>query len=116
MNLSPTTSPARLSSRRPQRSWQVRVAEPKYEREDLEHYASFHSNPPAAAGPFVALTLNRYGRGRCVYLYSSIFARQQESQQVFGEKMLREYAGIVPCQLVQCAYALRGSDAAPRCT
>jgi hypothetical protein len=71
----------------------ARVAEPMFERDDLDHFAAYHSNPPAAPGPYAGLTVNEFGGGRCVYLYSSILAKLQDSQQSFGEKLFRKYAG-----------------------
>jgi hypothetical protein len=83
----------------------ARVAEPMFERDDLEHYASYHSNPPAKPGPHAALTVNKFGRGTCIYLYSSLLAKQQEAQQAFGESLLRRFA---PSSIV-------GASNAPPC-
>jgi hypothetical protein len=82
----------------------ARVAESMFDRDDLEHYASYHSNPPAKPGPHAALAVNQFGRGTCVYLYSSLLAKQQEAQQAFGESLLRRFA---PSSIV------RASDAPP---
>jgi hypothetical protein len=70
----------------------ARAAEPMFDRDDLEHFASYHSNPPDKPGPHAALTVNKFGRGTCVYLYSSLLAKQQEAQQAFGESLLRRFA------------------------
>jgi hypothetical protein len=68
------------------------VAEPIFPRDDFEHFAAFHSNPPGKPGPHVALAVNHYGAGTCIYLNSSLLVRQQESQQEFFESILRRFA------------------------
>lgn len=92
----------------------ARLAEPIFDRDDLEHFAAYHSNPPTAPGPHVAMTVNRFGRGTCVYLCSSIFAKQQESQQSFCERLLRKYAPssiLTACHAPPCVEVtlLRGT-------
>jgi hypothetical protein len=72
------------------------LAEPLFDPDDWEHYASIHSNPPGRAAevagqPCLGLAVNMYGRGKCVYLASPLLALQYESQQAFGETLLREY-------------------------
>ena len=73
------------------------VAEPFFDPDDLNHFASYHSNPPGPTSSYAGLTLNKYGKGKCIYLYSSILALQQESQQSFGKMLFREYA---PSELI----------------
>jgi hypothetical protein len=68
------------------------VAEPLFPRDDFEHYAATHSNPPGKPGPHIALAVNKFGRGTCVYLNSSFLARQAEAQQAFFESILRRFA------------------------
>lgn len=95
----------------------ARVAEPLFDRDDLEHFASYHSNPPGAPGSHAAMTVNRFGRGTCVYLFSSLLAKQQEAQQAFGESLLRRFApsSIItaadapPCVEVTLLRATRGA-------
>ncbi len=92
----------------------ARVTESWFDRDDFEHYASFHSNPPGKPGPHAALTVNRYGHGTCVYLYSSFLSKQQESQQAFGESILRRFAAssiILACNAPSCVEVtlLRGT-------
>ena len=70
----------------------ARVAQPLFDPDDVEHFASFHSNPPHEPSHHVALSVNRFGKGQCVYLYSSLLAMQQEAQQAFGERLLRRLA------------------------
>jgi hypothetical protein len=68
------------------------VAEPVFDPDDFDHFAAYHSNPPGRTSQYAGLTINNYGKGKCVYLYSSILAIQQESQQSFGKAILKEYA------------------------
>lgn len=68
------------------------VAEPFFDPDDFDHFASYHSNPPGRITPYAGMTINKYGRGKCIYLYSSILAMQQESQQTVGQAILKQYA------------------------
>ncbi|MHB9071399.1 MAG: beta-galactosidase trimerization domain-containing protein [Sedimentisphaerales bacterium] len=68
------------------------VAEPIFDPDDFEHFAAYHSNPPGHVSQYAGITINSYGKGKCIYLYSSIFAVQQESQQTFAKAILKEYA------------------------
>jgi hypothetical protein len=70
----------------------AQVAEPLFDFSDLEHFASYHSNPPGKVTESAALAANRFGRGTCIYLYSSLLSKQQEAQQVFGESVFRRWA------------------------
>jgi len=67
------------------------VAEPDFDIFDAEHYASIHSNPPGNAGENAGLTINNFGKGKCVYLYSSLLSLQQRAQQLFGEMLFKKY-------------------------
>ncbi|MBN2211466.1 MAG: beta-galactosidase trimerization domain-containing protein, partial [Sedimentisphaerales bacterium] len=67
------------------------VAEPEFEIFDADHYASIHSNPPGPTGQHAGLTLNSFGEGKCVYLYSSLLALQQHAQQSFGQALFKEH-------------------------
>ncbi len=58
---------------------------------DPAHYASIHSNPPGTPTDFAALTECRYGKGRAVYLYSSVLRHRQYSQQCFGRELFSRY-------------------------
>lgn len=68
-----------------------KVAEPDFEIFDKDHYASIHSNPPGPTGENAGLTINHFGKGKCVYLYSSLLALQQHAQQSFGEMLFKKY-------------------------
>ena len=83
----------------------AKVAEPLFDPADIEHYASIHSNPPGPAGHFDGLTVNRFGKGTCVYLYSDIVARQEDAQDQFMAGLFREHtpSGIVlDCEAPVC--------------
>ncbi len=64
---------------------------------DPDHYASIHSDPPGPSTPYHGLSVNTYGKGKCVYLYSSLLGMQNHAQQTFGELLLKQYAssGII---------------------
>jgi len=70
----------------------ARVSEPMFDPEDFERFASYHSNPPGAAIEHAAMAVNRYGKGTCIYLYSSCLAMQNEAQQAFGGNLIRRFA------------------------
>jgi hypothetical protein len=81
------------------------LAEALSDRDNFERYASFHSNPPGKPGPHAALTVNRFGAGTCVYLCSSLLARQHASQQAFFESVLRKFAPsstLLECNAPAC--------------
>ncbi len=69
----------------------ARINEPVFDP-DAPEYASIHSNPPGADTGFAGLTVNQYGKGKCVYLSSPVLSLQQDAQQVFGTWLFREYA------------------------
>ena len=83
----------------------AKVAQPLFDPDDDDHYASIHSNPPGPAGEYDGLTVNQFGKGTCVYLYSSLLSLQQDAQQSFGEGLFRKHT---PSGLVL-------SSNAPRC-
>ncbi len=55
-----------------------------------EKYASIHSNPPGRSTSCVGLSSHLFGHGRAIYLASALLAIQQDAQQEFGERLLRE--------------------------
>lgn len=67
------------------------LAEPLFDPDDPQHYASIHSNPPGPLSGYAGLTVNRYGQGRCIYLAPSLLAIQQDAQQTFGTWLLQTY-------------------------
>jgi hypothetical protein len=69
----------------------ARILEPVFDP-DAELYASIHSNPPGLETPYVGLTVNAFGKGKCVYLSSPVLSLQQDAQQAFGEWLFREYS------------------------
>ena len=68
------------------------VAQTIFAPDDVERYASIHSNPPGPVSEYAGLTVNTFGKGRCIYLYSSLLAMKQDAQQSFGESLFKEYA------------------------
>ncbi len=64
---------------------------PDFPCNDPVQYASIHSNPPGFDTAFAGLAEHRYGKGKCVYLYSGVLARQEYSPQKFGLELLRKY-------------------------
>jgi hypothetical protein len=61
---------------------------------DPECYASIHSNPPGTKTTYAGLTVNSYGKGKCVYLYSSLLKHQQYSQETFGRELFGEFVTL----------------------
>jgi len=74
-----------------------KVAEPLCEPWDAVHCTSIHSNPPGRVTEYDGLTINTFGKGKCIYLYSSLLSMQHDAQQTFGAHLLRTHAssGIV---------------------
>lgn len=69
----------------------ARIVEPVFDP-DAEQYASIHSNPPGVETEYAGLTVNRFGKGKCVYLSSPVLSLQQDAQQVFGTWLFREFS------------------------
>lgn len=90
-----------LTRARPGAEVLARVALPDFPVNDPDRYASIHSNPPGAAGDHAALTLNRFGKGVCVYCYSSCLRLRQHSQRQF-------WAGVFRRMLPQVDAGCRG--------
>ncbi len=68
------------------------VVLPDFPAGDPNHYASIHSDPPGVWTDHAGITVNRYGKGKCVYLYSGLLAERNHSQQTFGRKLIAEFA------------------------
>jgi len=73
------------------------VNEPLFDYMDLDHFASYHSNPPGRNTDFDALTINQFGRGKCLYLFSSLMIKHNHAQQTFAADLFRQH---VPSQIV----------------
>lgn len=73
------------------------LLEPLFDPDDLQRFASIHSNPPGRATGCVGLALNRFGQGRCIYLAPPLLTQQLDAQQDFGAWLLQGYtpAGLV---------------------
>lgn len=68
------------------------VVLPHFPCDDPERYASIHSNPPGIPTEYAGLTINRCGKGRCIYLYSPLLMHRQYSQEQFGMELFAEFA------------------------
>jgi hypothetical protein len=68
------------------------LAEPLFGPDDSDRWASIHSNPPGAITPYAALTVNEYGKGKCIYLAQPVFAIQQDAQQSIGRWLFQQFA------------------------
>lgn len=64
---------------------------PTFDPDDPDHFASIHSNPPGKDTGFPALTINNFGKGKCLYFSQSLMAIQQDSQQSYLKRLLKEY-------------------------
>ena len=74
-----------------------KLLEPLFDPDDPQHYSSIHSNPPGRETGHPGLTINSYGKGKCLYLAPSLLTLQQNAQEMFGAWLLKEYA---PPQMV----------------
>ncbi len=83
----PAASP--LVTAHPQTTVQGQVALPDFPVNDPEQYASIHSNPPGPTTSYAGLTVNSYGKGQCIYLFSPLFSEFKPPQQHFLKQLLR---------------------------
>ena len=67
------------------------VCEPFTDPDDPDHYASIHSNPPGPVSDYVAMSVNKWGEGTCVFVYSTLMALQNYAQQQFTAKLFKSY-------------------------
>ena len=67
------------------------IAEPMFDPDDVDHFASYHSMPPGPSSFHPALTVTAYGEGTCLYLASSVLAIRQDSQQTFGQSLFQQH-------------------------
>ena len=70
----------------------AKVAEPTFDPDDEGRWASIHSDPPGDVGEYDGLTVNRFGEGQCVYLYSDLLGLKHDAQQSFGAHLFGQYA------------------------
>ena len=64
---------------------------PDFPVDDPEQYASIHSNPPGKNTSYAGYTVNSFGKGKAVYVYSNFLALRQYTQQTFAKELLAEY-------------------------
>ncbi|MFZ2654295.1 MAG: alpha-amylase family protein [Victivallales bacterium] len=69
----------------------AKIVEPLFDPDD-EKYASIHSNPPGADTDYAGLAVNKYGKGKCIYLSSPVLSLQQDAQQAFGTWLFNEHS------------------------
>lgn len=69
----------------------AKIVEPSFDPAG-ELYASIHSNPPGRETEFAGVTVNRYGKGRCVYISSPVLALKQDAQQEFGRQIFKQFS------------------------
>lgn len=72
------------------------IIEPVFDPDDSA-YASIHSNPPGRTTEYAGLSVNNFGKGKCVYLSSPVLSFAQDAQQAFGTWLFREY---LPASLI----------------
>ena len=77
----------------------ARLTLPYYPPHDPEVYASIHSDPPGRDTDSPTVILNRFGRGRCVYIAPQVAAIDQYSQREYLEALLAPY---LPENVVRC--------------
>ena len=67
------------------------LAEPMFDPDDVDRFASYHSTPPGPIGPHPALAINTFGQGTAIYLASSVLATRHDAQQVFGQTLFQQH-------------------------
>lgn len=70
----------------------AKVAQTFFTPNDPAHYASIHSNPPGPITDYAGLTINKYGQGICIYIYSKFLALHQHAQESFAQQLFNRYA------------------------
>lgn len=83
----------------------AKVAQPLFPPGDEARYASIHSDPPGPITEYDGLTVNRFGKGTCVYIYSSLLASPHHAQQSFAEDLFSKYVASdldVGCTAPSC--------------
>ncbi len=70
----------------------AKVSAPLFPTNDPNCYASIHSNPPGRITDHAGLTVNSFGRGKCIYIYSGFLAQTSHAQQEFGASLFGQFA------------------------
>ena len=70
----------------------AKISEPQFPAFDPEQFASIHSNPPGDVLDYAGLAVNDYGKGQCVYLFSSLLMVDYDAHKEFGCDLFKEYA------------------------
>ena len=84
-------NPVPLCTARAGTEVRMTLSMPDFPAGDPEKYASIHSDPPGRSTSFAAMTVNAFGRGRCVYLAAPILMLRQYTQQQFGMELFSEF-------------------------
>ena len=64
---------------------------PIYSIDDPYKYASIHSNPPGKATEFPAITENKFGKGKCLWIAAPFILKKQYTQKEFAKKLYKKY-------------------------
>jgi hypothetical protein len=70
----------------------AKVAQTFFAPNDPVHYASIHSNPPGLVTDYAGMTVNDFGKGKCIYIYSKFLALHQHAQEAFAQQLLNKHA------------------------
>ena len=63
---------------------------------DSDRYASIHSNPPGERpSEYPALTVNRFGKGRCYWMAAPILLIRQYTQQEYMRRICSEFLPLI---------------------
>ena len=84
-------NPAPLCKVHPATQVRMYLAMPDFPAGDSEKYASIHSDPPGEMTDFPSLTVNNYGKGKCIYIAPALLLPRQYTQQQFGMKLFAEF-------------------------
>jgi len=67
------------------------VALPYYPPGDPFQYASIHSDPPGIYTDYPALAINKFGRGTCIWIYSSLLKHANFAQEEIGVEIFKKW-------------------------
>lgn len=84
-------NPAPLCTPRPGVEVRMNLSLTDFPVGDPDRYAAIHSNPPGDMTDYPALTVNNFGKGKCVWIAAPILILQQYTQQSFGMKLFAEF-------------------------
>ena len=82
---------APLASARPGTEVRMKLSMPDFPAGDPELYTAIHSDPPGEMTDYPALTVNRFGKGKCVWIAAPILILRQNTQRQFGAALFAEF-------------------------